>query len=373
MNNLNYVTYQTFPAFTANSIQTISNIKYFIKNDVNVSLYFPLREQSSTKDVNKLKDFYSITEDFEAIGIKHNLPFGKVKSFNRIWFLISHFVWSYKTVKYLHHKKNSSEFFFTRSDWVFYFLSRYNRNVIYECHQYTKIRKYLINQSLKKENSKIIFLNENLKKDYEKKYKLNRNYIVLHNGVDLEHYLFDVSNKKNKNELIFIGKLTRFGKSRGINFLLQALVLLDARYTLKIVGAKKSEINYLKTRVKEMGIENRVHLHGQVNFFEVSKHLLTPSVGVLINSSSNIHSTSYTSPLKYFEYLAAGLKIIAVDFPSHRNLPFSENIEFYQEDDLESFVSAIKKLEDISVSNSEILRFISLDTRAKKIIDFLRV
>ena len=93
----------------------------------------------------------------------------------------------------------------------------------------------------------------------------------------------------------------------------------------------------------------------------------------MINSSSNIHSTSYTSPLKYFEYLAAGLKIIAVDFPSHRNLPFSENIEFYQEDDLESFVSAIKKLEDISVSNSEILRFISLDTRAKKIIDFLRV
>ena len=111
MNNLNYVTYQTFPAFTANSIQTISNIKYFIKNDVNISLYFPLREQSSTKDVNKLKDFYSINEDFEAIGIKHNLPFGKIKTFSRIWFLISHFVWSYKTVKWLHHKKTSSEFF----------------------------------------------------------------------------------------------------------------------------------------------------------------------------------------------------------------------------------------------------------------------
>ena len=372
MNNLNYVTYQTFPAFTANSIQTISNIKYFIKNDVNVSLYFPLREQSSTKDVNKLKDFYSINEDFEAIGIKHNLPFGKVKSFNRIWFLISHFVWSYKTVKYLHHKKNSSEFFFTRSDWVFYFLSRYNRNVIYECHQYTKIRKYLINQSLKKENSKIIFLNENLKKDYEKKYKLNRNYIVLHNGVDLEHYVFDVSNKKNKNELIFIGKLTRFGKSRGINFLLEALVLLDAKYTLKIVGAKKSEINYLKTRVKEKGIENRVFLYEHVNFFEVSKYLSTSSIGILINSSSNTHSATYTSPLKYFEYLAAGLQIIAVDFPSHRNLPFSENIKFYNDGDFESFVSAIKKLEDIPFPNNEILRFISLDTRAKKIINFLK-
>ena len=72
---------------------------------------------------------------------------------------------------------------------------------------------------------------------------------------------------KNKNEIIFIGKLTRFGKSRDINFLLQALVLLDAKYTLKLLS-KKSEINYLKTRVKEMGIENRVHLHGQVNFLK---------------------------------------------------------------------------------------------------------
>jgi len=372
VNNLNYVTYQTFPAFTANSIQTISNIKYFIRNGLNVSLYFPLREPSSTEDINKLKDFYSINEDFEAIGIKHNLPFGKVKSFNRIWFLISHFVWSYKTVKGLHYKKNSSDFFFTRSDWVFYFLSRYNRNVIYECHQYTKIRKYLIYKSLKRENSKIIFLNENLKIDYEKKYKLNINHIVLHNGVDLEHYVLDVSNKKNKNELIFIGKLTRFGKSRDIDFLLQALDLLDTKYTLKIVGAKKLEINYLKTQIKEMGIENRVYLYKHVNFFEVSKHLSKSSIGILINSSSNTHSTSYTSPLKYFEYLAAGLKIIAVDFPSHRNLPFSENIRFYEEGDFESFVSAIKKLEDIPFPNNEILRFISLDTRAKKIINFLR-
>ena len=42
--SLKYVTYQTFPAKTANSLQTISNIKYLINNNVNVELYFPLRE-----------------------------------------------------------------------------------------------------------------------------------------------------------------------------------------------------------------------------------------------------------------------------------------------------------------------------------------
>ena len=33
---LNYVTYQTFPAKTANSLQTITNIKYLIRNGTKI-------------------------------------------------------------------------------------------------------------------------------------------------------------------------------------------------------------------------------------------------------------------------------------------------------------------------------------------------
>ena len=49
-NKLFYITYQSFPADTANSIQTISNLKYFSKNNYDVSLFFPLRERSSSDD-----------------------------------------------------------------------------------------------------------------------------------------------------------------------------------------------------------------------------------------------------------------------------------------------------------------------------------
>ena len=47
---LHYITYQTFPADTANSLQTISNLKYFVKNNYEVNLYFPLREKNSSKE-----------------------------------------------------------------------------------------------------------------------------------------------------------------------------------------------------------------------------------------------------------------------------------------------------------------------------------
>ena len=55
---LNYVTYQTFPAQTANSLQTISNIKYLIKNGVEINLYFPLREEQSSSELKSLQDLF---------------------------------------------------------------------------------------------------------------------------------------------------------------------------------------------------------------------------------------------------------------------------------------------------------------------------
>ena len=96
---LNYVTYQTFPAQTANSLQTISNIKYLIKYGVSVNLYFPLREKQSTADINSLQDFYKFTESFNSFGIHHHYPHGKIKFLPKLWFHLSHILWSKKLIK----------------------------------------------------------------------------------------------------------------------------------------------------------------------------------------------------------------------------------------------------------------------------------
>ena len=94
MNNLIYITYQSFPASTANSLQTITNLKYLIKKGLNVKLVFPLREKNSNENKRSLQNFYELKEEFEIVGTKHYLPFGKIKIFNKLFFLISHFLWS---------------------------------------------------------------------------------------------------------------------------------------------------------------------------------------------------------------------------------------------------------------------------------------
>ena len=53
-NRISYVTYQTFPGETANSLQTISNIKHLFRNGFYVDLIFPLRSQDSSEDLNKI-------------------------------------------------------------------------------------------------------------------------------------------------------------------------------------------------------------------------------------------------------------------------------------------------------------------------------
>ena len=59
---LHYITYQTFPADTANSLQTISNLKYFVKNNYELNLYFPLREKNSSKELENIQKKYNFNE-----------------------------------------------------------------------------------------------------------------------------------------------------------------------------------------------------------------------------------------------------------------------------------------------------------------------
>ena len=157
-----YVTYQTFPAETANSLQSISNIKYFLKNNIDISLYFPLREKNSSDNIKVLQNKYKIEEDFFVQGVKHYLPFGRIGFLEKVSFHFSHLIWSFILVNKYFKNRSKEDIFFTRSEWLMYFLSKKESLVIYECHQTSRVRNYLINKVKDRDNIKFIFLNENL-------------------------------------------------------------------------------------------------------------------------------------------------------------------------------------------------------------------
>ena len=368
--NLTYITYQTFPANTANSLQTITNISELVRQGVEVKLIFPDRDSQSSDNLNQIQSFYEIEENFEIIKLKHNLPFGKFKFFNKLTYHLSHFLWSKKAVKnIINNSKN--EYFFTRSDWVFYFLSKHKKHVIFECHQPSKLRNIILKLCLRKETSKIIFLNDSLYKFYKKLIKFDSNYIVLNNGYKNTFFKDEV--KKKNNQIIFVGELLRFGSTRNIEFIISCFE--DSRldkYNLKIIGGPESYIKSLKESRKYEFPEN-IEFLGRLSHLNTIKILQESEVGLLINSSKNRHSVKFTSPLKYFEYLAANLKIVAVDFDSHRKLPLASNILFFSEDSKESFIQCILNSADLNpIKEIDYISF-SIETRVKTLLNFARL
>ena len=370
LRNLTYITYQTFPANTANSLQTITNIAEIVKQGVKVKLIFPDRDNFSSDSLVEIQNFYGIEQDFEIAKLKHNLPFGKVKFLNKLTYHLSHFLWSKKTVKNLiNNSKN--DYFFTRSDWIFYFLSKQNQNVIFECHQPSKLRNIILKVCLSKKTSKIIFLNYSLFKNYQKLIKFDSNYIVLNNGYKNEFFKDNV--KKKDNQIIFVGELLRFGSTRNIEFIISCFEDQRlAKYNLKIVGGPEKYIEELKKNRNNKFPKN-IDFLGRLSHLNTIKMLQESEIGLLINSSKNSHSVKFTSPLKYFEYLASDLKIVAVDFDSHRELPLASNILFFNEDSKESFVKCI--LNSVNLKPIQKIDYVnfSIESRVKSLLNFARL
>ena len=361
---LNYITYQGIPSNTAHGIHTFSLIKYFVKNGLNVKLIFPLREQDATADLKKLQKHYEINEDFKIFATKHYLPFGRTKFFKKYSYLFSHILWSYYISR--KYKKNSTEIVFTLSDWVFYFLSKKNINITYECHDLTSIRKKLINKSIKFPNSKLICTNNFILEDLG--LEKDKSIVVLENGYD--HEIFTEKDKKDSPiRLLFSGNLERFGKSRGVEKIIEHFLKIkfEKEVELHIFGGPMSAVEKLK---RQYSHEN-LFIYGHLKRLILSNELATSHLGILTNENST-HSQRHTSPLKFYEYLGSGLKVLATDAPAHRSLPYQNQLYYFNLEDINSFEMSINlAIDEIHKKYNINLQKLTIDYRAKQIIKLI--
>ena len=143
------------------------------------------------------------------------------------------------------------------------------------------------------------------------------------------------------------------------------------KFELKIIGGPSEYIEIFKNKRKKP-IPKNVEFIGRIDHKNTTKMLLQSEIGILINNEDN-HALKYTSPLKYFEYLAANLKIVAVDFNSHKKLPFSDNILFFQNNQKLSFINSIVNSKKTIPVKSEHYEEYSLSKRVKRIIKFARL
>ena len=107
---------------------------------------------------------------------------------------------------------------------------------------------------------------------------------------------------------------------KGVDVLLHALAQVPEAKGLIVGGhAAEPDLARVQQLADQLGVRQRITFTGLVEPSHVAEHLAQAMILVLPNPASAI-STHFTSPLKLFEYMAAGRAIVASDLPSIREV-----------------------------------------------------
>jgi len=154
--------------------------------------------------------------------------------------------------------------------------------------------------------------------------------VTLPEGVDtyVDIKAFDVASKairkelglQNKKIITYVGTLNRF---RQLDFLLEVLKLVLQDYPeahLLIVGSGKTpgDINWLKKRAAEIGVEEKVTFTGWVPKDRVSAYIRASDVGVSPFVPNRVLINN--SPIKPLEYMNLEVPVVATDIPEQKKI-----------------------------------------------------
>lgn len=135
---------------------------------------------------------------------------------------------------------------------------------------------------------------------------------VLPNGVEYPDNLPQKPWSESRLHLIYAGSL--FGW-KGVDDLIDAMNALPG-YHLAVIGGSREQIERLKMRPGYP--DDRVSFFGHLPQHEVQSLLAKACVAILPNRADT--DSAFTSPLKLFEYMAAGCAVVATDLPAIREL-----------------------------------------------------
>ncbi|MCK4679162.1 MAG: glycosyltransferase [Bacteroidales bacterium] len=206
-------------------------------------------------------------------------------------------------------------------------LKKRGKKVIYDAHEDVPrqiVNKHWINKGLRKVISNPIEFYENRiskKLDYiitatsfirDRFLLINKNVTDINNFPIIASTGKTIDEAKRKKEICYIGSIS---KVRGLNELVEALSLLPG-VSLNLAGTYSPE-NY-KNDLKKIPGWEKVIEYGFANR-EMAKEIMNRSIAGMVTLHPIINYID-ALPVKMFEYMAAGIPVIASDFPLWKNI-----------------------------------------------------
>ena len=144
----------------------------------------------------------------------------------------------------------------------------------------------------------------------------------------------------------YLGRLRTLGMEKGVDMLIDALAPLDG-IQLALVGGPDEMAEALRERWRARGLPaDRFLYAGHAPPADVPLYLSAFDVCAMPLPDTE-HFARYASPLKLFEYMAAGCAIAASDLPAWSDVVSDEETALLlPPDDLDAWTAAIKRLRD---------------------------
>jgi glycosyltransferase involved in cell wall biosynthesis len=278
---------------------------------------------------------------------------------------------------------------YSREPWSAYWLARAGKRVGFEAHYLEEDRRYPVWEPLTKDPSLspalrgIFCISKSLIADYAAAGARRELLRWAPDGVDLQRFESPADKAAARSRLGLPASETIVCHSghlypgRGIEETVEALCALPGTLLL-LVGGNPEDVERIRTFAADRGVQDRVHLKGMVPNGEVPIYLWAADA-LVMPYTSRTPTVRAMSPLKMFEYMAAGRPIVAADFPVVREvLRDGENALLVTPDSAEALAAGIRRAlaepvlaERIANQAGRDVREYTWERRAQKILEVL--
>jgi glycosyltransferase involved in cell wall biosynthesis len=143
-----------------------------------------------------------------------------------------------------------------------------------------------------------------------------------------------------------IGFVGGFYPWHGLSLLVEAMVILKKQkqdVNCLLIG-DGPELAKIKSKIAQLGLENYFTFPGRIAHHELARYVEQFDIGIMPDSNN------YGSPMKLFEYMAAGIPFVAADYSPIVEITTNQG-ELFEKKNVVSFAQAL-----IKYTNNESIR-----------------
>ncbi|MGA2914920.1 MAG: glycosyltransferase family 4 protein [Sedimentisphaerales bacterium] len=334
-----YISFSAIPSRQANSIGVMKMCQAFAQAGHSVTLVVP--------DVSDIEP--GVSDMYSFYGVKPVFKIHKIK-LRSSWEFIQKFFYAFDSARYA--QKENSELVYGRFIPGCTSAAAAGLPVIGELHiPYGPgiIKEWLFRRFIGTKSFRhIVVISESLKRDILNVYpQLEDKIIVVRDGAEAITEDYKPSRRTNRLQIGFVGHLY---KGRGIELILE-LAARCPNADFHLAGGTEEDINYWKAAAIDY---KNVKFYGFMPHPETEKFRLKMDIllapyqkKVSVADNGNMTTEKWMSPLKLFEYMAAGKAIISSDIPVLREiLEHEKTAIFCPPDDADAWQIAIERMRD---------------------------